>query len=70
MGLIKTATVDCPECGSAALMRIYPFGIAAFRCPNCGARSVGRVMKVPKESVQDGDVVVRMKADPDGGMGK
>lgn len=60
MRLFSRGTLDCPECGCAAVLRIFAMYFAAFQCPRCGCRGFGHVRKVPISARKPGDVEVKM----------
>jgi uncharacterized Zn finger protein len=57
---IRRGTIECPECGCAALIRILFMRFAFVRCPKCGRTSAGKIAKRRKEDRQESDCVVRM----------
>jgi predicted RNA-binding Zn-ribbon protein involved in translation (DUF1610 family) len=60
---VRLGTIDCPDCGSAAVLRIWIERFAAFRCPSCGCKGFGGVKKAPKSTRQPDDIVVHMRED-------
>lgn len=63
MKIIRHGTIECPECGSSALIRILFMRFAFVRCPNCGRTSAGKIAKRCKEDRQESDCVVQMRED-------